>query len=141
MVIFLLMNLPKNLPSKITLVLSCLCWLVFLAGCTRSSSQAAPAYGVKVRYTQNQPLAFPDLTLEFVGQRKVDASPNFPRGFTYYDFKVSQGDRMQTISWSAGTGDIGPTLFEVGGQNYWLELSMSDKLGRLAEDELVLWQE
>ena len=48
---------------------------------------------------------------------------------------------MQDVSWSAGIGDIGPALFELGGHTYRLELRQSDALGRLADDELVLWQD
>ncbi|HXV42535.1 MAG TPA: hypothetical protein VEC96_05700 [Anaerolineae bacterium] len=114
---------------------------VSLGSCNNASLQPTPAYGTKVRYALNQPLTFPDLTLEFIGERWVDASPNYPRGFTYYDFKVGHGDQEQIISWSAGTGDIGPAPFEVAGQDYWLELVSSDRLGRLEKDELVLWKE
>ena len=58
-----------------------------------------------------------------------------------YDFKAYQGSQVQLVSWSAGTGDIGPTLFELGGSRCALELAMSDKLGPLDKDELVLWRE
>ncbi len=136
-----MLNPAKNLNRKmIPLAVSCFFLLLAVTGCNRASSQP-PVYGAKVYYTLNQPLVFPDVTLEFIGARKVSASPQFPRDFTFYDFKVSQGSQTQTISWSAGTGDIGPTSFEIGGQNYLLELAMSDKLGALAEDELVLWKE
>jgi len=121
--------------------MSCLVVLIAMTGCHRASPQAPPAYGVKVRYALNQPLAFPDLSLEFIGERKVDTAPQFPRGFVYYDFKVRQGDQEQIISWSEGTGDIGPTSIQIGGQRYLLERVMSDTLGPLAEDELVLWPE
>jgi hypothetical protein len=42
------------------------------------------------------------------------------------------------ISWSSGTGDIGPTIFHVGNEQFWLELKRSDKLGKLKDDELVV---
>jgi hypothetical protein len=60
---------------------------------------------------------------------------------TFYDFKVYQGNQAQLISWSAGTGDIGPTLFDLDGNRFALELVMSDELGVLDADELVLWRE
>ena len=115
--------------------------LPFMArACQRASTQP-PAYGAKVHYVQGQPLHFPDLNLEFVGRREVPASTDYPRAMTFYDFKVYQGSETQLVSWSAGTGDIGPTLFEVAGQRYTLELARSDTLGALAEAELVLWRE
>ena len=46
-------------------------------------ADVAPAdlatYGVKVRYHQGEPLSFPDLTLEFRGERQVDAGSRYPR--------------------------------------------------------------
>jgi len=100
-----------------------------------------PIYGVNIHYAQGQPLNFPDITLEFVGKREAPTSSEYPRSMTFYDFKVYQSSRVQLVSWSAGTGDIGPTLFELAGNRYALELAMSDKLGALGEDELVLWRE
>jgi len=55
-----------------------------------------------------------------------------------YDFRVKSAQGEQTISWSAGTGDIGPTLFRVGSEQYALELKHSDKLGSLNDGELVV---
>jgi tetratricopeptide (TPR) repeat protein len=114
--------------------------LTMMVACNPGSTQT-PTYGVKVQYAQGQPLNFPDLTLEFVGKRESPGSPEYPRGMVYYDFKAYQGSRAQLVSWTAGTGDIGPALFELAGNRYALELAMSDKLGPLDEDELVLWRE
>lgn len=127
----------KNI-AKITLTASL--FLIMVAACNRASAQP-PSYGVKTQYAQGQPLTFPDVTLEFVGKREAPASSDYPRGMTFYDFKIYQGSQAQLVSWSAGTGDIGPTLFELAGNRYALELAMSDKLGSLAEEELVLWRE
>jgi len=44
------------------------------------------------------------------------------------------------VSWTSGTGLIGPMDFEIGGKHYQLELRHSDKLGKLNDDELVIWQ-
>lgn len=114
--------------------------LIIMAACNPTSTQP-PTYGQKIQYTQGQPLNFPDLTLEFVGKRESPATSDYPRSMIFYDFKVHQGSQAQLISWSAGTGDIGPTLFELAGNRYALELALSDKLGSLDEDELLLWQE
>ena len=114
--------------------------LITLVACNRASTEQ-PRYGVKTQYTQGQPLNFPDVTLEFLGKRKAPGSADYPRGMTFYDFRVYHGSQAQLVSWTAGTGDIGPTLFELAGSRYALELAMSDKLGSLDEDELVLWRE
>jgi hypothetical protein len=61
-------------------------------------------------------------------------------GFLYYDFKVSKGKAEKVVSWTTGTGVIDPTDFEIDGKRYLLELRRSDKLGKLKENELVIWQ-
>ncbi len=105
----------------------------------RTGDSAQRFYGEKIKFWQNQPVKFTDFNLTYVGERRV-TSDKFPRGFLYRDFKVEAGKEEQTISWSSGTGDIAPTQFTIGRQNYELELAMSDKLGKLAEDELVIWK-
>jgi hypothetical protein len=44
------------------------------------------------------------------------------------------------VSWTTGTGIIDPTDFEFDGKRYHLELSHSEKLGKLKDNELVIWQ-
>ena len=100
-----------------------------------------PFYGVRIHYAQGQLLNLPDVTLEFVGMRESPASSDYPRSMIFYDFKVYQGDQVQLVSWTAGTGDIGPTVFELAGHRYALDLAISDRLGALEADELVLWRE
>jgi hypothetical protein len=111
-----------------------------VVACNGTSTQT-PIYGERTQYAEGQPLDFPDVTLEFVGMRQAPGSADYPRGMTYYDFKAHQGGQALLVSWTAGTGDIGPTLFELAGSRYALELAMSDKLGSLGENELVLWRE
>ena len=132
MVLHIVKNITK-ITSTTVLV------LITVLACNRASTQQ-PRYGVKIQYAQGQPLNFPDVTLEFVGKRESPPSDYYPRSMYSYDFKVYQGSQSQLISWSSGTGDIGPTLFELAGNRYALELAMSDKLGILDENELVLWR-
>ena len=58
---------------------------------------------------------------------------------TIYDFEVMKGEARKKVSWSSGTGDIGPAFFEIGG-SYALELSQSDILKSLEEGFLVIWK-
>lgn len=110
-------------------------------GITTSAKAGTPAaYGAKARFAKGTPLAYPDFTLTYTGSRKV-SSPTYPRGFVYHDFTVMHGKLSQTISWSSGTGDIGPTVFRFHGGSFRLEMSRSDKLGRLAENEIVVWRD
>lgn len=64
--------------------------------------------------------------------------PRNSRGWWTYDFKFRGKGDEQTVSWSAGTGDIGPTRFRVNGTDFQIELSRSDELGPLREDEMVV---
>ncbi len=93
--------------------------------------------GARVAYRPNTPIPYPGFTLTFVAQRRV-SSPQFPRGMVVYDFLVQTAEGRQTVAWSAGTGDIGPTLFRVGDERFALELKVSDKLGLLKDGELVV---
>jgi len=95
------------------------------------------AYGTKVSFTKARPLRFPDFTLEYSGERRLP-SERFPRGFANYDFIASTASERITVSWSAGTGDIGPAIFTIARKQFCLELVMSDTLGRLKPDELVI---
>lgn len=111
---------------------------LFSAACGNDSGIAAK-FGEKVKYSQDMPIKFEDFTLVYAGERRV-ASERFPNGFPYHDFKAKNERGEKTISWSSGSGDIAPTRFEIGGKNYELELKISDKLGKLAENELVIWK-
>lgn len=123
--------------------------LCFSSGCQGRSGKRlvswldqsrTAGYGEKVFYFQDQPIAFPDFTLTYQGERHV-TSDRYPRGFDYLDFRVDDGNESQIVSWSSGTGDIGPSFFTVAGQQYKLELTDSDELGPLADGELVIWRE
>ena len=107
--------------------------------CGHAASEQTASYGARVKYEVAKKIEFPDFTIEYVGERRK-SGPVYPRPFLYYDFKVSQGTTEKMVSWTAGTGDIGPMDFEVGGKHYQLELRHSDKLGKLKDDELVIWQ-
>jgi hypothetical protein len=100
-------------------------------------SSGTVAYGSKVRFGLDSTLRFPGFEMTYMGKRHV-TPPQYPRGWWIHDFKVRGKGGEQTVSWSAGTGDIGPTRFKVNGTGFQIELSHSDKLGSLREDELVV---
>jgi hypothetical protein len=101
------------------------------------AAEPGPSYGTKVSYRKNQPLAFPDFTLTYTGSREV-APPAGLRAWKVHEFTVVTDGKEQKVSWSSGTGDIGPTAFSVGRKKFLLELAISDTLGKLKEGELVL---
>ncbi len=108
-----------------------------LAACYAEGVSDTAAYGSKVRFKAGRTLRFPDFELIYLGKRRV-APKQYPRGWWIHDFKVVCKGAEQTVSWSAGTGDIGPTRFRVTGRFFQIELSRSDKLGPLHQDELVV---
>jgi hypothetical protein len=123
--------------------------LIFLVGfvlavagpisCGHAASEQKASYGTRVKYRPGEKIEFPDFTIEYIGERRK-ATPAYPRGFRYYDFKVSKGNVEKMVSWTTGTGDIGPVEFEIVGKDYQLELRHSDKLGKLKDNELVISQ-
>lgn len=116
---------------------------MFLSVCgfNGTSDNQAQKYGEKVSYSSGQELKFPDFTIKFTGKREVKyPNENSNLSMTLYDFEVTKGEAKKKISWSSGTGDIGPAFFEIGGGNYVLELSQSDLLKSLEEGFLVIWK-
>ena len=112
--------------------------LVILASCSAAeNSPKTVAYGAKVKFRLGQTLRFPDFEVTYMGQHHV-TPPQYPRGWWVHDFKVRGEGHEQTVSWSAGTGDIGPVRFKVDGAEFQIELSLSDRLGPLREDEMVV---
>ena len=109
-----------------------------LAACSNAAdSTDTVAYGSKVRFGTDRIVRYPDFQVTYMGKRHV-APSQYPRGWWTYDFKVRGKGGEQTVSWSAGTGDIGPTRFKSNGTDFQIELSRSDKLGSLREDEMVI---
>jgi hypothetical protein len=123
---------------RISVLALLLVHLSVLAACSHAAdSSETAAYGSKVRFGADRILRFPDFQVTYMGKRHV-APPQYPRGWWTYDFKVRGKGDEQTVSWSAGTGDIGPSRFRVNGAEFQIELSRSDKLGPLREDEAVV---
>lgn len=112
-----------------------LVFTVLATACAPGSNAAD--YGAKVAFQKDTPITFPDFSLTYVGERHV-ASDRYPRGFNFQDFKIVATQGAQTVSWSSGTGDIGPSPFQVGSKHFALELARADKLGPLKSNELVI---
>jgi hypothetical protein len=119
--------------------------LGLFSGFCGKSGEASAKFGEKAKFSQNAPVRFDDFTLTYTGERRVIS--DLPRQgkssyweFVYFDFKIQSEKEEQTISWSSGTGDIEPTAFTIGAQKYELELAISDRIGRLAENELIIWK-
>ena len=128
--------MTSNVVPRSSLRLVPVFFLLVAGACLEAGPRPAP-YGARVVFRADTPIQFEDFTMSFVGER-LDASPQYPRGFLMYDFRVVSASGTQTVSWSAGTGEIGPAEFTVAGRRYLLELKHSDRRGALENDELVV---
>lgn len=95
--------------------------------------KAADVYGKAVKYAFLQKLVFPDFTLEYIKDPSVmTAEPVYP-------FIVSR-ESEKIIIRQEGMDAASPLKFKFAGADYELELGVSDKSGRLASDELIVWK-
>lgn len=119
------------------------CVLLLAASSGRQARTKVVPYGKRVHYEKGKTLHFADLDLVYVGPRH-EASDVFPNGFDYQDFDVTQGEHTIQVSWTSGTGDLGPTFFKRNGHEYALELKISqwqEPLNWFGPDELILWKD
>jgi hypothetical protein len=128
-----------SVTNRSSLILFCGGLLVFFGPVSCGHAAQNASYGTRVKYREGQKIEFPDFTVQYLGERRKSL-PVYPRGFLYYDFKVSRGKAEEVVSWTTGTGIIDPTDFEFDGKRYHLELRRSEKLGKLNDNELVIWQ-
>lgn len=119
--------------------------LLLLLGFGSVCEGGSAPYGRPVPYTLNADVRFPDLSVRFIGARR-EYPRVYPRGFLIYELEIvsTRGTRV-TVSWSSGTGHLGPVAFSVDGTEYFLELK-ADSLATdpakrwLKENELILWK-
>lgn len=117
-----------------------ICSVFSSCGSLKASSGNSNQYGKKVYYQDHSPKQYPDFTIKFIGER-VEDSPRANFKFTFYDFEVAKGNEKKIVSWSSGTGDIGPLYFNVGGKEYAMEISLSEAYkGFMNDGEMVIWK-
>jgi hypothetical protein len=110
-----------------------------LAGSSPSTTSAG--YGSRVNFDKDKIINFPDLALTFKGTRRADVKTPEGRPIPfgpYYDFDITTKASASAVSWSSGTGAIGPSNFRTEGKCFSLELKYADNIGKLDDDELVL---
>jgi hypothetical protein len=101
-------------------------------------------YGKRVRFVAGKSVSYPDFTIRFIGTRR-EVPKMYPRGWLVYDFEVhTRSGEMIKVAWSAGTGEIGPAGFTVGGREYFLELKATafatdPRKTWLKDDEMIIW--
>lgn len=122
-------------------------WLlpILVSGGYAGAAGAVGVYGRPVPYALHQAVQYPDFSVRFLGTRREVISV-YPRGFLYYDFEIfSRAQEKTTVSWTSGTGSLGPHAFEVDGKGFFLELKANsletDARKRwLKENEMIIWK-
>ena len=99
-------------------------------------------YGSPFSYEVAKSITFPDFSFRYDG---TEPGANYPgtnrRMGDVIQFRVETAEKSQAVSWSSGTGDIGPSFFKVGMACFRLELKQSDKIGRLEAGNAVISRE
>jgi hypothetical protein len=113
-----------------------------ICGSNEATENQMQKYGEKISYADGKEIKFPDFSIKFIGKREEKLSKDlaFPLKMVFYDFEAAKGEKKEKISWSSGMGDIAPTVFELDGAGYVLELSQSDVLKSLGEGVFVIWK-
>lgn len=98
-------------------------------------------YGEIATFKKGKLLSFPDFGIEYTGIRKKTTQFNNGNSFTFtlYDFLIKKNGAEKTISWSPGTGAIGPQNFEFNDRKYTIELTYSiNHKKQLSDNEFVI---
>lgn len=111
--------------------------VLVLGACTLAVGYTDGEYGKKLSYMTGRTIILPDFSIEYVGDHRV-ATPQYPRGFLYRDFQVKHGDRAETVSWTDGTGVLGPIEFTFNGAGYTLELANPQTVGTVGYGTMIV---
>jgi hypothetical protein len=101
-------------------------------------------YGKWKRYSKEYFLIYPDLNLHYKG---TSLGAFYPGSSTRrmgdeYNFIAESGNHKVDISWSQGTGEIGPVFFTLADKNFVIEMERSEILDQWAlDDTLIIWLE
>ena len=112
-----------------------------LAGCIPNSptgqiyNQESGCF--KTYYAKNKTINLPYFTVEYLGERKENYGMK-QNVFLYHDFKIKKAKEEKIISWSSGTGDIGPEYFEFEEKPYTIELQYANTFKKLQNNEIVI---
>lgn len=95
-------------------------------------------YGEKVQYEKGTVIQFPDFRLVYIGDKWLSGKNGATWSMVFNLFEISDGKISKEISWSSGTGNIGPNPFEFKGKKYNIEKTISDNFGQLKLNELII---
>src|SRR5262245_1763338 len=97
---------------KIHIIISAILMSIFSLGI--GCADSAGDYGKIVTFGKGTAIKFPDFSITYTGE--TSKTSEFPNGnkftFKYKNFDVSNGSETKTIQWTAGTGEIGPIMFD-----------------------------
>ena len=114
--------------------------VAMLIGCNKQETPpplgARPSYGAKVSYAEGVKIAYPDFTIEFVGEKQPRSYEKYPR----HEFRIMIGGEVHEVSWGRDRGDVGRVKFKFGDDTYLMELVGSQEYGSLGENVMVIWK-
>lgn len=109
------------------------------ADIVRADEPPTGVYDSPFDYSSKAAVRFPDFELRFSGTKPGGFYPGTTRQMAEVSqFEITQAGQKQTVGWSGGTGDIGPSFFTAGGKCFQLELIYSDKHHKLAPGQAVV---
>ncbi|MFL6232511.1 MAG: hypothetical protein ACJ76N_05200 [Thermoanaerobaculia bacterium] len=115
--------------------------LVLLPAAALAQSERPPEKG-RYNTPESAPpgwtVVFPDFKLKFLGTHGPGPESNVPISFNDYELEGRSGNK-KTITY-ATLGNIAAQGFCFEGRVYSLELFQSEKFGKLAPYEFVLWK-
>jgi hypothetical protein len=110
---------------------------ISMGACTLAVGSTDGQYGEALQYMSGRTINLPDFSIEYIGEHRV-YPPQYQRGFLYHDFQVKSGSVAQTVSWTDGTGELGPIDFEFSGTPYTLELTERQTIGSIGYGTLIV---
>lgn len=113
--------------------------LIFISLFTNKLMGQKVSYG-EVVICKEDKIDYEDFSVRFIGDRKVKLIKIKELILTYYDYEIISESINDTITWSSGLGSIAPLDFEINGNHYVFEKSISQIKGILSEDEIIIWK-
>ena len=101
-------------------------------------------YGTKIKYLDNGVKKLPDFSIQFLGSIS-SPSTDCPTDCAEYDFEVVKGAERKGFTWRRQRNDIEPWHFEIGGEEYVLEVGGSrvetfPEKARMGWHEMIVWK-
>lgn len=101
-------------------------------------STATAQYGTKVLAIKDARVHFPDFDLTYTGTTSRSVPNNKKLSITFHHYELERNGVSGEVRWSSGLGEIAPIQFDFDGKKYAIERAISDTVGSLSENEIVI---